>query len=266
MACQGKGSLDASPARRLSAHDLAAGHRPDRAVRHRALSFDLAARSHGQFLAGFDLDPRIHRSCHHIAQPAPASRWPGDGGGNGVPTKTTPIASCVVDTVRRHPSLLAQSALTISHLSKGRFILGLGSGELENTVPFGFDFAKPVSRLEEAIKVIKLLWESDGPVDFAGHFYHLEHARMDTELYDGKAPPIWLGAAGPRMLKICGAYGDGWWPAGSFTPEDYAAKLKVILDAGDAARRDMSHFTPAITQICLIGDEGEVAEMLERRW
>lgn len=179
-------------------------------------------------------------------------------------TRNTPLATCVVDTVRRHPAMLAQSALTISHLSKGRFILGLGSGELENTVPYGFDFDKPVGRLEEAIKVIKLLWHSDGPVDFEGQFFHLEHARMDTELFEGKAPPIWLGAAGPRMLRICGEHCDGWWPAGSYSPEDYAAKLKTILDAGDAAGRDMSHFTPAITQICLIGDEGEVAEMIER--
>jgi phthiodiolone/phenolphthiodiolone dimycocerosates ketoreductase len=178
-------------------------------------------------------------------------------------TQHTPIATTVVDTVRRHPSLLAQSALTISHLSKGRFILGLGSGELENTVPYGFDFSKPVSRLEESIKVIKLLWESDGPVDFDGDFFHLHHARLDTELYDGKAPPIWLGAAGPRMLGITGKYADGWWPAGSYTPEDYAAKLKTILDAGDAAGRDMSHFTPAITQICLIGEEDEIAEMVK---
>jgi len=46
----------------------------------------------------------------------------------------------------------------------GCFILGLGSGETENTVPYGFDFAKPVSRFEEALQVIKLLWESDGQV------------------------------------------------------------------------------------------------------
>jgi phthiodiolone/phenolphthiodiolone dimycocerosates ketoreductase len=176
-------------------------------------------------------------------------------------TRNTPIATTVVDTVRRHPSLLAQSALTISHLSKGRFILGLGSGELENTVPYGFDFRKPVGRLEEAITVIKLLWETDGPVNFTGDFFQLDHARMDTELHNGKAPPIWLGAAGPRMLGITGRHADGWWPAGSYTPEDYAAKLKVILDAGDAAGRDMSHFTPAITQICLIGDDEEIAEM-----
>ncbi|MGE4304290.1 MAG: LLM class flavin-dependent oxidoreductase [Novosphingobium sp.] len=196
--------------------------------------------------------PSPHRHLDGMAVSAAAA----------VLTKNTPLATTVVDTVRRHPSLLAQSALTISHLSKGRFILGLGSGELENTVPYGFDFKKPVGRFEEAIKVIKLLWHSDGPVDFEGEFYKLEHARMDTEFYDGKAPPIWTGAAGPRMLGITGREADGWWPAGAWTPEDYAAKLKVILDAGDAAGRDMSHFTPALTQICLIGEPDEVEEML----
>lgn len=197
--------------------------------------------------------PSPHRHLDGMAVAAAAA----------VLTKNTPLATTVIDTVRRHPSLLAQSALTISHLSRGRFILGLGSGELENTVPYGFDFRKPVSRFEEAIKVIKLLWHSDGPVDFEGEFYKLEHARLDTELYDGKAPPIWTGAAGPRMLGITGREADGWWPAGSYTPEDYAAKLKTILDAGDAVGRDMSHFVPALTQICLIGDEGEIAEMVK---
>jgi phthiodiolone/phenolphthiodiolone dimycocerosates ketoreductase len=86
---------------------------------------------------------------------------------------------------------------------------------------------------------------------------------MDAELYDGKAPPIWLGAAGPRMLGITGREADGWWPAGSYTPEDYAAKLKVIHEAAESVGRDPQAITPAITQMCLIGDEGEVAEMLE---
>src|SRR5580698_1468026 len=69
-------------------------------------------------------------------------------GAAAVLTRTVPIATKVVDTVRRHPSLLAQTALTIDHLSRGRFILGLGSGELENTAPYGFDFSKAVSRFE----------------------------------------------------------------------------------------------------------------------
>src|SRR3978361_2081981 len=67
-------------------------------------------------------------------------------------TKTTPIVPTVVDTVRRHPAMLAQTALTLDHLSRGRFVLGLGSGELENTVPYGFDFANTVMRFERAME------------------------------------------------------------------------------------------------------------------
>ncbi len=167
-------------------------------------------------------------------------------------TGNAQIATSVVDTVRRHPAMLAQTALTISHLSGGRFILGVGSGELENTVPYGFDFAKPVSRFEESLKVIRLLWESEGPVDFSGEFYQLAHARLDTEPCEGRYPPIWIGAVGPRMLKITGRYADGWWPAGVFSPEDYAEKLQFIRTAADQAGRDPMAIVPALLNFCLL--------------
>jgi phthiodiolone/phenolphthiodiolone dimycocerosates ketoreductase len=178
-------------------------------------------------------------------------------------TQNVPIATSVVDTVRRHPAMLAQSALTIDHLSNGRFILGVGSGETENTVPYGFDFSKPVSRFEESLQVIKMLWESEGPVDFEGQFYRLEHARLDTEPYDGRFPPIWIGCGGPRMLDIAGRYADGWWPAGAFTPEDYAGKLKTIHRSAERAGRDPAAITPCMIMPAFIGDEAELAEIME---
>jgi phthiodiolone/phenolphthiodiolone dimycocerosates ketoreductase len=197
--------------------------------------------------------PSPHRHLDGLAVAAAA----------GVLTKNVPIATTVVDTVRRHPSLLAQTALTLDHLSKGRFILGLGSGETENTLPYGFDFSKPVSRFEESLKVIRLLWESDGPVNFEGQFYHLHHARLDTEPYEGRFPRIWIGANGPRMLDITGRYADGWWPAGAWTPEEYGAKLAVIRLAAEKAGRDPMAITAANTNFCLIGDDAELAEILQ---
>jgi phthiodiolone/phenolphthiodiolone dimycocerosates ketoreductase len=179
-------------------------------------------------------------------------------------TKNVPIATSVVDTVRRHPSLLAQTALTIDHISKGRFILGVGSGETENTVPYGFDFAKPVGRFEEALKVIRLLWESEGPVDFTGRFYQLRHARLDTEPYNGRFPKIWGGGSGPRMLDIIGRYCDGWWPAGAYSPEDFAEKLAVVRASAERAGRDPMAITPAFIWTCLIAeDDSELAKILE---
>lgn len=185
-------------------------------------------------------------------------------GAAAVLTQNVPIATSVVDTVRRHPAMLAQSALTLDHLAKGRFILGLGSGETENTVPYGFDFRKPISRFEEALKVIRLLWDSEGPVDFEGQFYSLHHARMDTEFYQGKAPRLWVGCNGPRMLEITGRYADGWWPAGAWEPEEYAAKLQVIRESAERAGRDPMAIVPATIQTCMIAyDDAELAEILE---
>jgi phthiodiolone/phenolphthiodiolone dimycocerosates ketoreductase len=179
-------------------------------------------------------------------------------------TRNVPIATSVVDTVRRHPSLLAQTALTIDHISRGRFILGLGSGETENTVPYGFDFSKPVGRFEESLQVIRKLWESEGPVDFNGQFYKLQHARLDTEPFEGRFPKIWGGASGPRMLEIIGRYCDGWWPAGAYSPEDYADKLKVVRGAAGRAGRDPMAITTAFIWTCLIAEnDAELAKILD---
>ena len=200
------------------------------------------------------VSPSPHRHLDGMAVAAAAA----------VLTKNVPLVTSVVDTVRRHPSLLAQSALTIDHLAKGRFVLGLGSGETENTVPYGFDFTKPVSRFEEALKVIRLLWDSDGPVDFDGRFYQLHHARLDTEPYEGRRPRIWIGGSGPRTLELVGRYADGWWPTGAWTPEQYAEKLAAVRTSAERSGRDPMAITPCFIQVCLIGrDDAALADILE---
>lgn len=200
------------------------------------------------------VSPSPHRHLDAMAVAAAAA----------VLTENVPLVTSVVDTVRRHPALLAQSALTIDHLAKGRFVLGLGSGETENTVPYGFDFNKPVSRFEEALEVIRLLWDSDGPVDFDGQFYHLHHARLDTEPYEGRPPEIWIGASGPRTLEIVGRYADGWWPTGAWDADDYARKLAAVRASAERAGRDPMAITPCYIQVCLIGrDDAALAEILD---
>ena len=198
--------------------------------------------------------PSPHRHLDGMAVAAAAA----------VLTENVPLVTSVVDTVRRHPASLAQTALTIDHLAKGRFILGLGSGEAENIEPYGFDFDRPVSRFEEALHVIRLLWDSDGPVSFDGQFYRLQHARLDTEPYDGRFPPIWIGASGPRSLDIAGRYADGWWPAGAWTPEDYAQKLARVRGSAERAGRDPMAITPCFIQVCVMGsDDTALAQILD---
>jgi phthiodiolone/phenolphthiodiolone dimycocerosates ketoreductase len=176
----------------------------------------------------------------------------------------TRLATSVLDTVRRHPVMLAQSALTLSHLSDGRFILGLGAGERENLAPYGFDDRRRVSRFAEAVRLIRLLWGTDGPVDFAGEHFRLEHARLDAELHHTGPPPIWIGANGPRMLRLVGELGDGWWPTGSAGPQTYGKQLACIREAAEQAGRDPDAITPAKMVVCLIGEPDELSEIVQR--
>jgi phthiodiolone/phenolphthiodiolone dimycocerosates ketoreductase len=169
----------------------------------------------------------------------------------------------VTDTIRRHPAMLAMQALTVDHLARGRSILGLGSGEQMNVTPYGMEWDKPVGRLEEAIRVMRLLWESEGPVDFEGKFFKLDAAVLGLEPFEGRSPEIWLGAHGPRMLNITGRLGDGWLPT-NITPEVYGRKLEVIRDSAVRNDRDPNAITPSMLGYVLCAPDEETLERLCR--
>ena len=174
-----------------------------------------------------------------------------------VHTERVQLGTSVTEPVRRHPAVLANEWLSLSHLSKGRAILGIGCGEAENITPYGLDYSRAVSRFEESLAIIRLLWEHDDPVDFDGSFWTMRDAVIGMGAYDGRFPPIWVGAHGPRMLDITGRYGDGWLPTHVPTPEDYAARLGRIEDAARAAGRDFAGFTPGLWDYTIVTESHE---------
>ncbi len=68
----------------------------------------------------------------------------------------------LTDTGRRNPAITAQAAATLHLLSRGRAILGIGTGEREANEPYGVDWTRPVARFEEAMATIRALWNSKG--------------------------------------------------------------------------------------------------------
>lgn len=150
-----------------------------------------------------------------------------------VSTDRIRIGSSVTDPIRRHPAMLAQEFLSIDHFADGRCIFGLGTGEGENAIPYGLTIDRPASRVEDALEIIRLLWESEGPVDFDSPFWRHDRAVLGLgPVADGSFPPIWLAAHGPRMLDITGRLADGWLPT-FMPPEEYRSKRARI----EAARR-----------------------------
>jgi phthiodiolone/phenolphthiodiolone dimycocerosates ketoreductase len=151
----------------------------------------------------------------------------------------------VTEPLRRHPVVIAQAALTLSHLTRRPPILGIGAGELENTVPYGISMEKPVGKLEEALQIIRACFTTIGPFDFEGEHFKLRSAVVDLEPRDDP-PPIWVAARRPRMLRLAGQYGDGWLPQGVETPEEYGDLLSTIRNHARDANRDPDAILPAL--------------------
>ncbi|MHA3023688.1 LLM class flavin-dependent oxidoreductase [Mycobacterium sp. BMJ-28] len=175
------------------------------------------------------------------------------------------LGLCVTDTGRRNPAVTAQAAVTMSQLTRGRFILGIGSGEREGNEPYGVDWTKPVARFEEALATIRALWDSRGElVNRDSPYFPLRNALFDLPAYRGKWPPIWIAAHGPRMLRIAGRYADGYFPAFPHTAKAYAQRLDVVRSAASDAGRDPMAITPAVCLSVVTGrTTGEVDAALD---
>jgi coenzyme F420-dependent glucose-6-phosphate dehydrogenase len=111
--------------------------------------------------------------------------------------------------IRTHPAIIAHAAATAASMMPGRFFLGVGSGENLNEHILG-DRWPPVDirqeMLEEAIEVIRLLWQG-GLQSHYGENYIVENARI----YDlpPEPPPIYVAASGEQAAELAGRVGDG---------------------------------------------------------
>ncbi|TFF90014.1 MAG: LLM class flavin-dependent oxidoreductase [Promethearchaeota archaeon] len=177
-------------------------------------------------------------------------------------TNQIKMGTSVTETFRRHPAVLAQTLLTQDHISKGRVILGIGAGEGENVIPYGIKWESPAKRLEEAIKIIKLLWRSDKKVSYDGKFWKLKDAVLSLKPYEeNKYPPIWTAAHGPKMLDITGRLADGWLPAYS-DPTSYKERLNKIKNSAKKAGRNPEDITPGLFTYLIIDEDHNVCDEL----
>lgn len=182
----------------------------------------------------------------------------------GQQTERLRVGVVVTDAIRRPAAPLAQTMLTLDHLTEGRAILGLGSGERLNVEPYGLPFDRPVTRLSEAIDVIRLLWEADGPVSYEGRFERLQDAVLGLQPHGERTPPIWLAAHGPRMLALTGRKGDGWLPT-KMPVGQWAAGLDTIRAEAKDAGRSTDDLTPGLLAYVLVGPDEETVEELTTR-
>jgi hemerythrin-like domain-containing protein len=155
------------------------------------------------------------------------------------------VTANVLSLPLRDPAITARGVASLDILSGGRTELGLGAGAFwEGIEAMGGRRLTPgqrVDALEEAIEVIRSLWDvgQPEPARFDGTYYRLlDAARGPAPLHDVQ---IWIGAYKPRMLNLVGRKADGWLPSLSYLQEgDLAAGNAVIDEAAVQAGRDPS--------------------------
>jgi F420-dependent oxidoreductase-like protein len=123
------------------------------------------------------------------------------------------IGTLVLGNTYRHPAVLAKMAATLDHVTRGRVVLGLGSGWQENEhIQYGIPFytiPERLERLDEACQVIKSLF-TQTQSNFEGRFYQLKHASLEPKPLQHPLPLL-IGGGGERVtLKITAKYADEW--------------------------------------------------------
>jgi coenzyme F420-dependent glucose-6-phosphate dehydrogenase len=152
-------------------------------------------------------------------------------------TKRVQIGTSVLTpTFRYNPAVIAQAFATMSLLSGGRVILGVGSGEALNEIAVSGrewpEFKERFARLRESIKLIRELWTSDN-VNFKGDYYEL----VDAKIYDRpeQPVPVYVAAGGPVVAKYAGRAGDGFICTSGKGMDLYTEKLMPAVKEGAEA-------------------------------
>jgi alkanesulfonate monooxygenase SsuD/methylene tetrahydromethanopterin reductase-like flavin-dependent oxidoreductase (luciferase family) len=184
-------------------------------------------------------------------------------------TERVRLVPDVVNLPLRQPAVLAKSAASLDLLSGGRVELGIGAGAFWDAVEaMGGPRRTPkesVDALEEAIAILRAFWSGERSISFEGEHYRVKGA------HPGPAPAhrigIWVGAYGPRMLRLTGRLGDGWLPSlgGNYiSPEDAPGMHAAVDEGARAAGRDPAAIERAVNVVALDGEPSGWADQLAR--
>ena len=164
-------------------------------------------------------------------------------------TENQVLSTQVAVAFARNPLTLAYQANDLQMLSKGRFILGLGTQAQQNIEKrFSMPWGKPVTRMRDmigAIRAIQHTWQTGEPLDYRGEYYR--HTKMQP-MFTPKPnphgpPPLMLGAIGKPMTRVAGELADWFvvipFSTPAFITETTLPALREGLEAGGRTWDDL---------------------------
>src|SRR4051794_2691222 len=186
----------------------------------------------------------------------------------GANTRQIRLGTAIAQLSAREPAATAMAAITMDHLSQGRFVLGLGvSGPQVVEGWYGRPFARPLQRTREYIDIVRAILRRDGPGTYDGEQtpLPLPGSELGKPLKAGVRPlredlPIFLAAEGPKNIALAAEVCDGWL-ALFYAPthEDF---YRDALDEGfarEGARRSRDDFEIVASVPLIITDDEQAA-------
>jgi F420-dependent oxidoreductase-like protein len=191
----------------------------------------------------------------------------------GAATSTVRLGTNILQMSARTPAATAMAAMTLDHLSGGRFVLGIGaSGPQVAEGWYGQAYPRPLARTRDYIDVIRKVLARDAPLTHDGEFYQLPYpggTGLGKPLKSTVHPlrrdvPILLGAEGPKNVALSAEIADGWLPM-FFSPRMDGFYRDALADgfARPGARRTAADFdVPAFVPVVVHEDVEEAADLV----
>lgn len=190
------------------------------------------------------------------------SVWSAEAYGNDAVTLITWVAAqtehigvgtAIMQMPARTPAATAMTALSLDHLTGGRFRLGLGtSGPQVAEGWHGVPFGKPLGRTREYVDIVRAILRREAPLEHHGDHYDIPASDgtglgkpLKTIVHPLRADlPIYLAAIGPKNVALAAEIADGWLPT-FYAPAHHKVFEDSIQEGLDKAGRDRSSFDVA---------------------
>ncbi|KAF5991258.1 LLM class flavin-dependent oxidoreductase [Streptomyces sp. S1A1-8] len=181
------------------------------------------------------------------------------------------LGSGIIQLATRTPMAIARAAITLSQISQGRFLLGLGpSGPQVIEGLHGVPFDRPLSRMRETVEIVRQAAAGE-KVLYTGREFQIplpggDAKPMRLSMRAEHDIPIYLATLSPRMLQLTGEIADGWLGT-SFVPEGakeaYFDHLDAGLTASGRSRADLDICQGA--EVAFAEDEDALGTMVAGR-
>ena len=192
----------------------------------------------------------------------------------GSKTTRLKLGTSIAQLSARTPAATAMAAMTLDHLSGGRFILGLGaSGPQVVEGWYGQPYPKPLQRTREYVEIVRRIFARDKPVEFQGEQYQLPYPGgmgLGKPLKSTIHPlrtniPIYLAAEGPKNVALAAEIADGWLPL-FFSPKSDKFYRQALAEgfARPGARRIAADFEVAAMVSVIVSNDIEAAANMLR--